>query len=251
MKVLFLGNNHDSVSISCLESILADETLIVLVGIHSQERKGIYRALVTGFQRYGLWMLMSKCRHMAGSLVVDRFRRLGFPVKRTTSLQSLAETRRLEHFVVRDVNSTDSHARIMAFQPELIVIATFSQILKPHIINAPPLGCINIHPSLLPKYRGPTPEYWILQNKETVTGVTIHFIDEGIDTGDIILQKEILIEGGETVESLVKKCTSLGASMLIEALQVVRGGKVERRKQNEQEATYYSFPRLQFKGKRN
>jgi len=250
MKVLFLGNNHDSVSITTLEKVLADEKLKVLVGIHSQGQKGIYRTLAAGFQRYGPVIFLSKCRHVAASLIVDRFRRLGFPVTRSTSLQSLAETRKLEHFFVRDINSADSHTRIREFQPEVIVVATFSQILRPDIIAAPPLGCINIHPSLLPRYRGPTPEYWILKNKEKITGVTIHYIDKGIDTGDVILQREIAIEGGETEKSLVKKCTTLGASMLIEALQLVREGKVERRKQNEQDATYYSFPRMQSKDRK-
>jgi len=250
MKVLFLGNNYSNVSLACLERITTDTTLTVLVGILDPKRGGISHALAIGLQRYDISTVIKKVAHVAACVVVDRLRWLGFPVKHIRSLQSLAESCTLEYFFVQDINSTDCRAHIQDFKPQVISVANFGQIMKSDIVNAPPQGCINMHPSLLPKYRGPTPSYWILKNKEKISGVTIHFIVEGIDNGDIILQSEIAIEDGETENSLDEKSTTLGASMLLDALQLIREGNVERRKQNEHEATYYSFPRLQHKEQR-
>src|SRR5713226_7770003 len=87
---------------------------------------------------------------------------------------------------------------------DLIVVAGFARILKRALVDVPRLGCINVHPSLLPHYRGPEPFYWVLANLEKTTGVTIHHVDEGIDTGDIILQRELEIRPNETETMLIE-----------------------------------------------
>ena len=88
---------------------------------------------------------------------------------------------------------------------DLLVSHAFMKILPEFIFSAPPKGSINIHASLLPKYRGASPSKWVLKNKETKTGLTCHYIDKGIDTGDIISQVDIEVEQGDTVASLIEK----------------------------------------------
>ena len=91
---------------------------------------------------------------------------------------------------VSDFSSIEFINSLSKLSIELIVVCHFQKILKKELIALPSLGCINLHPSLLPKYRGMAPQHWPIINGEIETGITVHFIDEGVDTGDIILQKK-------------------------------------------------------------
>ena len=88
---------------------------------------------------------------------------------------------------------------------DLMITHAFMTIIPKEVFSAPKYGSINIHPSLLPKYRGPSPTYWVLKNKERETGLTSHFIDEGVDTGGIISQRKIAVEFHDTVSSIIEK----------------------------------------------
>ena len=130
---------------------------------------------------------------------------------------------------------------IQSLNPDVIVVVAFGQILPESILNIPHLGCINIHGSLLPKYRGAAPIQWAILNEEKVTGVTIMYMDKGMDTGDMLLKKEIQIEPEDTYESLHDKMKIVGANALKEAFpMIIEGGKM-RKKQNSDEATYASM----------
>ena len=94
---------------------------------------------------------------------------------------------------------------IAELKVDLLVTHAFMKILPKEIFSAPKYGSINIHPSLLPKHRGPSPIYWVLKNREKTTGLTCHYIDEGIDTGDIISQRKIAVESHDTVSSIIEK----------------------------------------------
>ena len=244
MKVLFFGTNHNDSSRECLEQLLKDKSFTVLVGISSPTRGRTLHSFRKAVGRYGIPMITKKLSRFAGCMISDLFKRIGLPIKQHCSLERLAEAHNIAYFHVQDVNGAECCARVQEFDPDLIAVSAFGQILKRHILTIPKLGCINVHPSLLPQYRGPAPAYWILKNKEKFSGVTIHFIDEGIDTGDILLQRRCEIGIDESEESLGVKTTALGASMLVEAVGLLRQGKVNRRKQDEQESSYYSFPRI-------
>jgi len=126
--------------------------------------------------------------------------------------------------------------------PHLVVVAAFGQILPRVILDTPPLGCLNVHPSLLPRYRGAAPINWTLIRGETVTGVTIMLMDEGVDTGDILLQKETPIAAGENYDSLHERLSLMGAELLVEAIPAWERGELSRRPQDHEGATY--APRL-------
>lgn len=130
------------------------------------------------------------------------------------------------------------YKHIQSLNPDIIVVVAFGQILPETILNLPKYGCINIHGSLLPKYRGAAPIQWSIINEDKVTGVTIMYMDKGMDTGDMLLKKEMPIEICDTYETLHDKMKIVGAEALIEALPLIVDGGKERRKQEEELATY-------------
>ena len=122
--------------------------------------------------------------------------------------------------------------------PEVIIVVAFGQILSQEILDIPPQGCINLHASLLPKYRGAAPINWCIINGDKTTGVTSMYMDIGLDTGDIILKKEIEIGENENAGELHDRLSELGASALSETMELLISGKIERIPQNNEEATY-------------
>ena len=128
-------------------------------------------------------------------------------------------------------------SEIERLSPDCIVVVAFGQILPKPILDLPSFGCINVHASLLPKYRGAAPINWAIIQGEQVTGVTTMYMDEGLDTGDIILQKEIPVED-KTAGELHDELAEEGAKLLGETLQLVERGIAPRQKQNESESSY-------------
>ena len=116
-----------------------------------------------------------------------------------------------------------------------------NQIFKHDIINLAPNGCINLHTSLLPKYRGLMPTFWVMKNDEKYTGVSVFYVNKGIDTGPIIIQKRVEI-GNRTQEELIKHTKMLGMEAIVEAVELIALGNVQTLKNNDSEMTYYSFP---------
>jgi methionyl-tRNA formyltransferase len=112
-------------------------------------------------------------------------------------------------------------------RPELIVVAAYGKILPAQILGLPLHGCINVHASLLPKYRGAAPIQWAIINGEKKTGITIMLMDEGLDTGNIILQEETEIYDDDNTETLVKRLAELGASLLIKTVKSMKDGFIE------------------------
>lgn len=123
-------------------------------------------------------------------------------------------------------------------RPDIIIVVAYGQILPEEIIKLPGLGCINVHASLLPKYRGAAPINWCIINGEKKTGVTTMYMDRGMDTGDILMQRETEIKDDETAGQLHDRLALLGAELLIETLGGIERGSVARRAQDHSEATY-------------
>jgi methionyl-tRNA formyltransferase len=126
---------------------------------------------------------------------------------------------------------------LRAWQPELIVVAAFGRILPKIILDLPPKGCINVHGSLLPKYRGAAPIQWAIIKGERETGVTTMLMDEGMDTGAILLQERIAIEPDDTAGSLSPKLAALGGRLLIETVARWKAGSLTPRAQDNSQAT--------------
>lgn len=123
-------------------------------------------------------------------------------------------------------------------KPDAIIVAAFGQILPKALLNIPEYGCINVHASLLPKYRGAAPIQYAILDGEKETGITIMYMDVGIDTGDIILQERLTIESNETGGSLFDKMALLGSKLLIKALDQIENGTASRVEQDNEKATH-------------
>lgn len=127
--------------------------------------------------------------------------------------------------------------RLCALAPEVILVAAYGKILPKSLLGLPPHGAINVHASLLPKYRGAAPIQRAILAGESVTGVTIMQMNERMDAGDILLQGEVLIRDDDTAESLQSTLAEVGARLLLEALDRLARGTLERRPQRDEEAT--------------
>ena len=132
----------------------------------------------------------------------------------------------------------EEYAEIVALEPDIIITCAYGQIIPKELLNCPRLGCINVHASLLPKLRGGAPIHRAIINGFSKTGITIMYMNEGMDKGDIITQREIPIEDTDTAESLHDKLSILGRDLLMDTLPSIIDGTNTRTKQDEAEATY-------------
>ena len=131
--------------------------------------------------------------------------------------------------------------RLREFGADIFVVAAFGQILSQEILDLPRSGCVNIHASLLPRYRGAAPIQWAILNGEDVTGVTIMQMDAGLDTGDMLFKREVEIEDTDTSASLHDKLAKAGADLILPALDAIEKGTVHPEKQQDGESCYASM----------
>ena len=141
----------------------------------------------------------------------------------------------LQPVKVREAESVEA---LRAFGADIFVVAAFGQILPKELLVMPKYGCVNIHASLLPKYRGAAPIQWAILNGEKESGVTIQQMGEGVDTGDILLKRAVALDNKETGESLYDKLSRLGAELIVEVLPEIEAGKVIPEKQEEALSTH-------------
>jgi methionyl-tRNA formyltransferase len=134
-------------------------------------------------------------------------------------------------------NNQEFRAQLESLPADAIIVVGYGRIIPKWMIDLPRHGNINLHASLLPKYRGAAPIQWAIARGETVTGVTTMRIDEGLDTGDILLQEEAAIDPEDTAETLAPRLARIGAELMAETLRGLEHSTIQPRKQNNQEAT--------------
>ncbi|MFO7262803.1 MAG: methionyl-tRNA formyltransferase [Bacillaceae bacterium G1] len=127
---------------------------------------------------------------------------------------------------------------VLAWRPDLIVTAAYGQLVPPALLQAPRFGCVNVHASLLPKYRGGAPIHWAIIRGEKETGITLMYMTEELDAGDIIAQRAVPIAWEDTVGTLHDRLKDVGAQLLVETLPALFAGTVRARPQDERLATY-------------
>src|SRR5579872_1980609 len=128
-------------------------------------------------------------------------------------------------------------SQLTALKPDAIIVVGYGRIIPQWMLDLPPLGNINLHASLLPKYRGAAPIQWAIAKGETVTGVTTMRIDAGLDTGDILLQHELAITPDDTAETLAPRLAAMGADLVVETLSKLQSGTITARQQDNSQAT--------------
>ena len=179
----------------------------------------------SGHEVCGVFTQMDKPKGRHGTLSAP-------PVK------ELAVKKGIPVFQPRSMRDGEALSILGELKPSLIIVVAYGKILPPEILNLPELGCINIHASLLPLLRGAAPVQWAVINGFTHTGVTSMMMDEGLDTGDILLSKSTEILPDETGGELLERLAPLAAELLIETIDELNKGTLTRIKQSGSEATY-------------
>jgi methionyl-tRNA formyltransferase len=158
------------------------------------------------------------------------------------SVFNLANKYNISTIYVSNVNEIQTMNRIKADKPDIIISGYFDQIIKKEVIQIPSFGILNVHSSMLPKYRGVKPVFWVLKNNESKTGVTIHLVDVGLDSGEIIDQKEVDILPTDSVDSLSKRMSEVAGNLLLTTVENIQMNKYELKRQNLEAGSYYSQP---------
>ncbi|MBZ0271032.1 methionyl-tRNA formyltransferase [bacterium] len=154
-----------------------------------------------------------------------------------TPVRAVADESHLPLFQPEKLDA-EANARIAAEKPELIFVAAYGKILRPRLLDLPPLGCVNAHASLLPKYRGAAPINWAIIRGESVTGVTIMKMDTGVDTGPTFLRREVPIAPDDNAATLTDKTAHVAGELALLALDAIEGGSAEFAPQDDAHATY-------------
>lgn len=143
----------------------------------------------------------------------------------------------IEVFQPEKLKIEETFELVKEINPDLIVVVAYGKILPKNILEFPKFGCINVHGSLLPKYRGAAPIQWSIISGDKVTGITTMFMDEGLDTGDILMQSKVFINDSDTSEELKKKMSVVGAQTLIKTIKALEAGELKPLKQDSSKAT--------------
>ena len=155
-----------------------------------------------------------------------------------SSVKVIAKREGIKVYQPLKVRDEEFVKTLRAYNPDVMVVVAFGQIIPLSILKMPKFGCVNIHGSLLPKYRGAAPIQWAVLDGEKETGITTILMDEGIDTGDILLKKTIKIDADETSGSLFDKLMALGAKTILETLDELEKGSLTPTKQEESPTAY-------------
>lgn len=137
------------------------------------------------------------------------------------------------------INHENSLAKIRDMQPDLLVSILGNEIFRPKLLEIAP--CLNLHTAPLPRYRGLMPSFWVLKNREKETAVSVFLVDEGIDSGPIVVQKPVLI-GNMTQEELIRKSKEIGLEAIAEAIDIFAQGEPKLILNDAEKATYFAFP---------
>ena len=200
MKILFMGTPN--FAIPCLKALIESEN--ELCGVFTQPDKPKGRGHKVSFS----------------------------PVK------ELALKNEIKVFQPKSLKNDEALSIIKNLNPEIIIVVAYGKILPKEIIEYPKYGCVNVHASLLPKYRGAAPIQWCVINGEDRTGVTTMYMDVGLDTGDILLKAETNIDNNETSGELHDRLSIIGANLLIETIEKIKDNTIKREKQNNNESSY-------------
>lgn len=159
-----------------------------------------------------------------------------------TSIKQLAWERQIPVLEVHHLTDPEAISVLAAYQPDMICVACFSKRIPRAILDIPRLGCLNVHPSLLPANRGPEPLFWTFREGSQQTGVTIHSMDEGMDSGPIVTQQVIEVPDGIGYAQLEAQCAKLGAKLLAQSVWNLYNGVAVPVAQDETKSSYHGFP---------
>ncbi|OGP64894.1 MAG: hypothetical protein A2169_13295 [Deltaproteobacteria bacterium RBG_13_47_9] len=216
------------------------DEIIEVVAARNPLLKSKIRAAWKFMKTFGLWPTLVLTVRALRAKFLDRFPRLN-NTGRFFSVRSVCEAHNKPYCYEYDINSQRFLDHCDKIGVNLIIAVSPTQIFKEKLITLPSHGCINIHTASLPRYRGLYPTYWAMASGEDKLGISIHYIDKGIDTGKIILQDEIDIPARSTLDAMLTKSKVKGAELLSKAIENIKKGNV-RSYYLEGQGSYFSFP---------
>jgi methionyl-tRNA formyltransferase len=244
MKIFIITSEDAFYLPAVLNTILAargKDVIGVTILPETTKKKGWKGLIREHYELFGLRMFLYQSTRFAWCRAVDLISRV-IPMSRFYSVKAAVQYHRTPLYPTANINSKEFLGTLKSLAPDVIVSVNASQIFKQPLLTLPPYGCINVHGGPLPKYRGRLPSFWALLNGERETGVTVHFMNEELDDGPIILQRRVPIVPGETQHSLILKTKRVGTELLLEALDCLEKGPVETSPNDRSQATYNTFP---------
>jgi methionyl-tRNA formyltransferase len=220
----------------------ADETVALAL---LPPMRSMSRTIRRSYDLYGpFWFALNSARYVTRRLGS----RLGLWLRGRSdwSVAGIAGRYHIPVYRPASVNGRDFLDQLRYhLRPDVIVSVSASQIFRDELLELPPLGCVNVHGALLPRYRGMMPSFWTLLHGEPEGGVTAHYMSPGIDEGRIIAQRRFPILAGDTVESVLRRSKATAADLLVEVLGQLRDGTVTTTPNPLDEGTYHTFPSRQ------
>lgn len=191
----------------------------------------------------GPWDFAVECAHFAAAKGLNLLNRVR-PLSRPYSAADVCRRHAIPLYTPASINAPAFVAFLRdELRPDLLVSVAASQVFKAPVLAAPRLGCINVHAAPLPRYQGMMPNFWALRHGETATAVTVHYMVEKLDAGDILLQRPVPILPDDSLESLIVRSKQIGVEALLEAIAQIEAGTAQAAPMNAAGASYYSFPK--------
>lgn len=186
---------------------------------------------------------INECFHFVVARGLDMINRL-WPTTRPYSAADVAHRYGIPIYRPPNINAPEFvHVLNHKIAPDLVVSVAASQIFKRRVLSIPPLGCINVHSAPLPRYQGMMPNFWAMLHGESETAVTVHYMVEKLDAGDIILQVPVPIQPDDTLHTLIVRSKQIGVEALLTAIAQIEAGSVTATPMATEKASYFSFPK--------
>jgi methionyl-tRNA formyltransferase len=168
--------------------------------------------------------------------------RTGTAKLKRRSIAAVSERHGVRHADAQDVNAPDFLDELRSLGTDVIVSVSCPQIFRAPLIELPAKGCLNVHGALLPQYRGVLPSFWMLANGERRAGVSVYFVNDQIDAGDLCRQRSFDVSPDETLHEFLVRSKEIAAELVLEALAAIESGTAERRPIDLSQGSYYSWP---------
>lgn len=242
MRVLIITEEDEFYIPLSIEHILekCSHEIVGVVCVRSPISLGTYKMAKKFFKVFGFLPMLSHGLRLIKAKFLNALPQLNF-TEQHYSVKSVCQKYNVPYSYCENLNSKKFLQYCRQLDIALIASVSPSQIFKEDLINLPKHGCINIHTAKLPKYRGLYPTYWAMAYGEKTLGISIHYIEKGIDTGKIILQDELEISSNATLDYMLKTTKLKGAELLLEAINQINIGNVEAY-YAEGQGSYFSFP---------
>lgn len=238
-RILFLGATYHPLSVACLEALIDGGTVADVLVVRDGAEP-TRRALARVWRQRGARAVVRRTRTVAIGRTRLAVRALGLPLRGAASLDEICVARNLRVIRCGNVNELAFARDIAALGIDLLVIANYPRRLPRHLYSAPRLGAINVHPSLLPAFRGPDPVYWMRASGADLGGVTVHHVDDGFDTGPIVLQQAFPIGPNESERTILSRAVAVARALLPRSVELLLTGHTAALTQDTAHASYFS-----------